>query len=154
MCILFARNRCLLPAICRRICSVTPDKFAFASTPVSDRMPKSRETKAALEVNAGAICLAGVAVLPHRYVAVPLDFFNLLIKGRLKIRRPFFCLFINDPSPFKTKNIRTHNTLKIKQIISAHRPPPRRRACTQHYTPNSKTAASGAWLMMRLVRTS
>nr|DAJ37504.1 MAG TPA: hypothetical protein [Caudoviricetes sp.]DAM37410.1 MAG TPA: hypothetical protein [Caudoviricetes sp.] len=49
-------------------------------------MPKSRETKAALEVNAGAICLAGVAVLPHRYVAVPLDFFNLLIEGRLKIR--------------------------------------------------------------------
>lgn len=61
-------------------------------------MPKSRETKAALEVNAGAICLAGVAVLLHCYVAVPLDFFNLLIKGRLKIRRPFFCLFINDPS--------------------------------------------------------
>nr|DAY31611.1 MAG TPA: hypothetical protein [Caudoviricetes sp.] len=61
-------------------------------------MPKSRETKAALEVNAGAICLAGVAVLPHRYVAVPLDFFNLLIEGRLKIRRPFCCLFINNPS--------------------------------------------------------
>lgn len=67
-----------LPAICRKICSVTHDKFAFASTPVSDRMPRSRETKAALEVNAGAICLAGVAVLLHCYVAVPL--LNLLLK--------------------------------------------------------------------------
>lgn len=47
-------------------------------------MPKSRETKAALEVNAGIFCLAGVAVLLHCYVAVPLDFFNLPFKGRLK----------------------------------------------------------------------
>lgn len=47
-------------------------------------MPRSLETKAALEVNAGAFCLAGVAVLQHCYVAVPLYFFNLLIKGRLK----------------------------------------------------------------------
>ncbi|WP_315338068.1 hypothetical protein [Neisseria sicca] len=47
-------------------------------------MPKSRETKAALEVNAGILCLAGVAVLLHCYVAVPLDFFNLPFKGRLK----------------------------------------------------------------------
>lgn len=47
-------------------------------------MPRSLETKAALEVNAAANCLAGVAVLPHRYVAVPLDFFNLPFKGRLK----------------------------------------------------------------------
>lgn len=61
-------------------------------------MPRSRETKAALEVNAGMVCLAGVAVLLHCYVAVPLYFFNLLIKGRLKIRRPFCCLFINNPS--------------------------------------------------------
>ena len=51
-------------------------------------MPRSRETKAALEVNAGANCLAGVAVFLHRYVAVPLYFFNLLIKGRLFFRRP------------------------------------------------------------------
>jgi|GEM_PF-1810045 hypothetical protein len=43
-------------------------------------MPKSRETKAALEVNAGPICLAGVAVLLHCYVAVPLYFFNLPIE--------------------------------------------------------------------------
>ena len=43
-------------------------------------MPRSLETKAALEVNAGLLCLAGVAVFPHRYVAVPLIFFNLLSK--------------------------------------------------------------------------
>lgn len=42
-------------------------------------MPRSLETKAALEVNAGLLCLAGVAVFPHRYVAVPL-FLNLLLK--------------------------------------------------------------------------
>ena len=41
-----------------------------------------------LEVNAGLLCLAGVAVFPHCYVAVPLYFFNLLIKGRLFFRRP------------------------------------------------------------------
>ena len=35
-------------------------------------MPRSLETKAALEVNAGMLCLAGVAVFPHHYVAVPL----------------------------------------------------------------------------------
>lgn len=66
-------------------------------------MPRSRETKAALEVNAGAICLAGVAVLPHCYVAVPLDFFNLLIKGHLKIRRPFFLLIYQRPKPDTTR---------------------------------------------------
>ena len=92
--ILFARNRCLLPAICRRICNVIHDKFAFASTPVSDRMPRSRETKAALEVNAGVNCLAGVAVLPHRYVAVPLIFLNLPIEVA-GIQTTFFLAYLS-----------------------------------------------------------
>ena len=60
-------------------------------------MPRSRETKAALEVNAGALCLAGVAVLLHCYVAVPLYFFNLPIEVA-SIQTTFFCLFINNPS--------------------------------------------------------
>ncbi|WP_234395855.1 hypothetical protein, partial [Neisseria subflava] len=52
-----------LPAISHKTYSVIHDRFAFASTPVSDRMPRSLETKAALEVNAGLLCLAGVPVL-------------------------------------------------------------------------------------------
>lgn len=43
-------------------------------------MPRSLETKAALEVNAGIFCLAGVAVLLYCYVAVPLIFLNLPIE--------------------------------------------------------------------------
>nr|DAK17936.1 MAG TPA: hypothetical protein [Caudoviricetes sp.] len=57
-------------------------------------MPRSRETKAALEVNAGAICLAGVAVLLHCYVAVPLYFFNLPIEVA-GIQTTFFLAYLS-----------------------------------------------------------
>lgn len=50
-------------------------------------MPRSLETKAALEVNAGMLCLAGVTVFPHCYVAVPL-IFEIFPKAAL-FRRPF-----------------------------------------------------------------
>lgn len=56
-----------LQRISRKICICTHSH-------ITDRMPRSLETKAALEVNAGLFCLAGVAVFPHRYVAVPLYF--------------------------------------------------------------------------------
>ena len=57
-------------------------------------MPRSRETKAALEVNAGAICLAGVAVLLHCYIAVPLYFFNLPIEVA-GIQTTFFLAYLS-----------------------------------------------------------
>lgn len=57
-------------------------------------MPRSRETKAALEVNAGILCLAGVAVLLHCYVAVPLDFFNLPIEVA-SIQTTFFSAYLS-----------------------------------------------------------
>lgn len=65
-------------------------------------MPRSRETKAALEVNAGILCLAGVAVLLHCYVAVPLDFFNLLIEVA-SIQTTFFLLIYQRPKPDTTR---------------------------------------------------
>lgn len=65
-------------------------------------MPRSRETKAALEVNAGAICLAGVAVFPHCYVAVPLYFFNLPIEVA-SIQTTFFLLIYQRPKPDTTR---------------------------------------------------
>ena len=57
-------------------------------------MPRSRETKAALEVNAGANCLAGVAVLLHHYVAVPLIFLNLPIEVA-GIQTTFFLAYLS-----------------------------------------------------------
>lgn len=77
-------------------------------------MPKSLETKAALEVNAGAICLAGVAVLPHCYVAVPLDFFNLPTRSPV-FRRPFLPIY-QQSKPDTTIPASTAHSLWLYQI--------------------------------------
>ena len=78
-------------------------------------MPKSRETKAALEVNAGMVCLAGVAVLSHCYVAVPLIFLISLLRSPV-FRRPFFLPIYQRSKLDTTSPASTVHSLWLYQI--------------------------------------
>ena len=82
-------------------------------------MPRSLETKAALEVNAGMLCLAGVTVFPHCYVAVPL-IFEILPKAAL-FRRPFIyiCLQVAQLFGFCDDSFSDFSLNRRKQMSTA-----------------------------------